>query len=186
LYQNQFQLVTSEALYSDGDRYLPAVAATNDLNKFLPAVRNVLVLGTGLGSMVHVMRAKGYAPHYTLVEKDKIVLKWALEFLDNTGTEKIDPVCNDAKIFMEQNQKKYDFIFIDVFNGRVVPEFVTTSLFLHQCSNALTQSGHVAFNYIINNEEEWENVKRNFTEIFPGYHIISKGINRILINTPNS
>jgi spermidine synthase len=51
------------------------------LREFLPAAKSVLVLGSGLGRIVHVMRTRGYDPRFTLVEKDKTVLGWALEIL---------------------------------------------------------------------------------------------------------
>lgn len=181
LYHNQFQLATSDALYSDGDRYLPALTVINDLKAFLPSVQRVLVLGTGLGSMVRVMRAHGYDPHFTLVEKDKTILKWAMELLEEENPTKTEPICNDARVFMEQNISKYDLIFIDVFNGRIVPDFVTTVAFLTQCRNSLTPGGHLAFNYIINDDRRWENVKQIFADIYPGYHVVSKSINRILV-----
>ena len=172
-------------MYSDGDRYLPAVAAVNALKDHLPAVENVLVLGTGLGSMVRVITVKGYSPHYTLVEKDKIVLEWALEFMDAENVKRTEPVCMDAKVYVGQNRKKYDFIFVDIFNGRVVPEFVISSDFLSLCRDSLSPGGHVAFNYIVNNNEEWLKVQNIFDLIFPGYRVITMGINRILINTQN-
>ena len=184
MYRNQFQLTTPDALYSDGDRYMPALAVTKDLGSFLPSIKNVLVLGTGLGSMVRVMKKKGYEPRYTLVEKDKVVLQWALELADTEVAGKIDPVCDDAGDFMQRNTKKYDLVFIDVFNGRVVPEFVSTPDFLKQCRDSLAQGGYLAFNYIVNDVQEWEQLQNIFAGIFPGYHVFSKSINRILISAP--
>jgi spermidine synthase len=82
LYKNQLQLGTKDVLYSDGDRYIPAVAAVKHMDDFLPHIRTVLVLGAGLCSIVQVMRRKKANPHFTLVEKDKVVLEWAMEFLE--------------------------------------------------------------------------------------------------------
>jgi len=169
-------------MYSDGDHYLPAVAAINDLKTFLPGVKNVLVLGTGLGSVVQVIRGKGYAPNFTIVEIDKVVLRWAMEFFDAKDINKITPVCMDAKEFMARNVIKYDLIFMDVFSGRVVPQFVYSGAFLTRCKNSLSDGGKLAFNYIINEPEEWEQVKETFSEIFPGYHILNLGVNQILIS----
>lgn len=139
------------------------------------------MLGTGLASIVRVIRSKGFQPHYTLVENDKTVLKWALELLEHETAQKTEPVCNDAKAFMEQNTKKYDLVFIDIFNGRVVPEFVTTAHFLGLCRNSLSSGGRIAFNYIVNSDSDWEKVKKMFTDMFPGGYVKNKDINRILI-----
>lgn len=181
LYRGQFQLITTDALYSDGDRYLPAVAVVNDIKGSLSSVKKVLVLGTGLGSMVRVLSSKGHKPHFTLVEIDKTVLKWAMELMDPENVKRTDPICSDAKLFMEHNKSKFDLIFIDVFNGRVVPQFVTTPDLLKKYKDGLSNDGRLALNYIINNERDWEKVKRTFGEIFPSHHILDMGINRILI-----
>lgn len=182
LYCNQLQLATHDALYSDGDRYVPAVAAIKNLKSFLPYMRNVLVLGAGLCSMVHVIRRKEFDPCFTLVEKDKVVLEWAMEMLEPNGPDKTQPVCTDAEVFMQQNMLKYDLVFIDVFKGRVVPDFVFTHDFLQRCRNSLAEGGHVAFNYLVNNEREWEHVRGIFTEVFPEHEVVKRGMNRVLIS----
>jgi len=181
LYYNRVQLATEDALYSDGDKYMPAIVAINTIKAFLPSLHNILVLGCGLGSMVQVIRGRGFNPHFTLVEKDKVILQWAMEFLGAKEPGKTEPVCNDAEAFMAKNKAKFDFIFLDVFIGRVVPPFVYTPAFLIQCRNSLVTGGHIAFNYIVNSELEWENVKNTFADIFPEHEIVKSGINRVLI-----
>ena len=182
LYRGQFQLATDDAFYSDGDRYRPAIAAARELRQFLPGAKTALVLGAGLGSVVYVLRKKGCHPTFTLVEKDKVVLQTAMELFSAVSPQPaIEPVCADAQAFMAGNTAKYDFLFLDVFNGRVVPPFVTTSEFLAQCRAAIAPGGHLAFNYMINDAREWEKVKLVFTGVFPGYKEIDLGINRVLV-----
>ena len=115
LYRNQFQLATEDAIYSDGDRYEPAKATVTHLTPFLPEMKKVLILGTGIGSMVRVLRRNGFVPSCTIVEKDKIVLQWAMELFEGENYKNIEPVCSDAQVYMEQNKQKFDFIFIDIF-----------------------------------------------------------------------
>ena len=185
LYRNQFQLLTAGAFYSDGDRYFPAVAVVRHLREFLPAAKSVLVLGAGLGSIVHVMRARGYHPHYTLVEKDKTVLGWALETLREEDSLKLEPVCRAAEFFMGQNERKYDLVFVDVFEGRAVPDFVTTPLFLRQCRESLSPGGRLALNYIEVDKHKWQEVRTVIADVFPGCEVVSRDDNRILIGAPS-
>ncbi len=132
--------------------------------------------------MVYVLRGKGYTPAFTLVEKDKVVLRMAMELFEATNTQaSIDPVCSDAQAFMEHNKAAYDLVFIDVFMGRAVPEFVTTREFLSLCKASLSPHGRLAFNYIINDEQEWENVQQVFTSVFPEHKVLDHGINRIMV-----
>ncbi len=181
LYKDQLQLGTKEVLYSDGDRYTPAVAAIKELNQFLPGIHTVLALGAGLCSIVHVVRKRKIDPHFTLVEKDKVVLEWAMELLEPNGPDKIRPVCADAMAFMQANTAKYDLLFLDVFKGRVVPSFVYTVDFLSRCRDCIAPGGHIAFNYIVNSKAEWEEVKNAFTSVFPESSIVASAANRILI-----
>jgi spermidine synthase len=186
LYRNRFQLLTHGALYSDGDHYFPAVAVVGHLREFLPATKSVLVLGAGLGSIVQVMRARGYAPRFTLVEKDKTVLGWAREILDKAHAPKLEHVCLDAQSFMAQNERRYDLIFVDVFQGRVVPDFVTAPPFLMQCRDSLSPGGHLALNYIEVDQPKWDKALELVARVFPGCQIVSKGDNRILISPPSA
>ena len=186
LFRNQFQLLTDGAFYSDGKRYYPAVAVARHLRDFLPAVKSVLVLGAGLGSIVQVMRARGYDPRYTLVEKDKTILGWALEILGEGNPAKLEPVCHDARSFMAQNECKYDLVFVDLFKGRIVPDFVTTPLFLGQCRDSLSPGGRLALNYIEVDKHKWEKARRVLAGAFPGAPIVSKDDNRILISSPSA
>jgi spermidine synthase len=186
LYRNQFRLFTTGAFYSDGDRYFPAVALAEHLREFLPSAKSVLVLGAGLGSIVHVMRARGYDPRYTLVEKDEKVLKWALDILSEVNSSKLEPIREDAESFMAQNERKYDLVFVDVFKGRAVPDFVTAPLVLRQCRDSLSPGGRLVLNYIEVDDYRWEKVRTVIAGVFPGCRTVSKDDNRVLISSPSA
>lgn len=181
LYKNRFQLVTNDVLYSDGDKYLPAVIACDYFKKYLPSFKNVLVLGTGMGSLVQVMARMGHTPGFTLVELDEKILEWALEFMPDNIAKNLDPICIDAGAYMAGNTRKFDFVFIDVFNNRTVPDFVFAAPFLRQCRECLLPGGHIAFNYIVNSSEDWVEVQQVFGQIFPGFKVISRSVNKILV-----
>ena len=181
IYQNRIQLATADALYSDGTNYRPVNATIRHLKDWMPDVKSVLALGTGLGSLVQIMHSKGYNPQYTLVEFDKVVLQWALEFMNKDAALKTEAICMDAKLFMSRNNQNFDLVFIDIFNSRVVPDFVTTSLFLGKCKESLNQGGHVAFNFMIDDPVKWIAAQEIFGEVFENHTILDLGINRVLI-----
>jgi spermidine synthase len=188
LSRNQFLLLTDGALYSDGKRYLPAATIAKHLGDRLHAIRSVLVLGVGLGSIVRTLRSRHHHASYTLVEKHKTVLAWAMETLladqDPDHPDELEPVCEDAEAFMATNQRRFDLVFIDIFKGRRVPAFATTPLFLRQCRDSVTDGGHVALNYLVDGEQPWSDLRRAFLRIFPEAHIASHRDNRILISRP--
>lgn len=181
LNQNRIQLATGDVLYSDGTKYIPAVVIYQHLSKFLKTTHNVLVLGAGMGSMMHVMNVNGCKSHYTLVEKDKLILKWAMEFAEDANEDAIMPVCEDAAAYMQKNTTRYDFIFVDIFYGREVPDFVVSPAFLMQCRNAMQKGGRLALNYIADDPQRWSEVETVFAAIYPGYEVLGVNVNKILI-----
>ncbi len=145
------------------------------------AIKTVLALGTGLGSLPQIMNRRGYHPHFTLVEYDKVVLQWAIELLEGNNINDLTPVCADAKVFMNRNKEKFDLVFIDIFNSRVVPEFVTTTVFFTLCRESLTPGGYAAFNYMIDDPEEWMRVQEVFSSVFQEHTVLDLGINRVFV-----
>lgn len=183
LYRNQLQLATFDALYSDGDRYQPVIAAVKRMKDKLPSVKNVLVLGTGLGSTVRIINKAGVYPHFTLVDNDETVLQWAIEFLPSNQPENITPICTDAKEFVANCGEQYDLVVIDIFSGRVVPGFVTEEAFLSQCRALVAPGGMLMLNYIVNNKENWEQASAHIAHLFPTSKVINLGINRVVVAT---
>lgn len=181
LYRGRIQLATHDAIYSDGLDYAPAIIAVKQLRHRLPAVRSALVLGVGMGSIVQVMGKAGCTPTYTLVELDSVVLKLAMELLGKESSTVLDPICADAEQFMAANKQQYGFIFIDIFNSREVPDFVTTLSFLQQCRQALLPGGVLALNYIVGSDARWQVATQVFDSVFPGYRIISSDVNRVFV-----
>lgn len=183
LYRGQYQVATHDALYSDGTRYRPLKIAYSKLADKLPAVKNVLVLGTGLGSAVHILHNKGYQPEYTLVDYDKTTLRWAMELLPEGVATRTTPILTDAQGFIETHEKMYDLIVVDIFKGRVVPAFVMTNAFLQNCRRCMKPTASLVLNYMVNNEAEWQDALKAFSMVFPRHQVIATSINRLLIAT---
>lgn len=181
LFRNQYQLATMDALYSDGDRYKPIVAACDYLKHELHEIKSVLVLGTGIASAVRIIERYKGRPKYTLVEHDKTVLEWALELLPSGLHDRVQPVHADAGSYMQKSSKKYKLIVTDIFNGRVVPDFVTETTFLEQCKAGLDDGGIWVLNYIVHKNTDWKKIHRRLGGVFPDNRVINIGINRIVI-----
>lgn len=178
-YRGRFQLATDDALYSDGHRYRPLVKAFNKMKDELPGVRSVLMLGTGLGSAAQILKRHGVYPAYTMIDNDETVLRWASEVIP--AIKDMTLVCDDAKLFMDKNDRQYDLVIIDIFRGQVVPGFVTTKDFLEKCRQAVMPGGHMVFNYIIHSADEWKAAEEHLDAVYPGNKKYEFGINRIVI-----
>lgn len=183
LNNGQFQLATHDALYSDGDRYRPLTIAFNHLGVKLFNVKDVLVLGTGLGSVAQILYRKRHKPAYTFVEYDATILHWAMETLpaDVVGVSKA--IHADAAEYVDECRVEFDMVVIDIFNSRVVPAFVTTEDFLKKCRRCIKPGGHFVLNYIVLNNTDWNSVLSIVKSVFPDITVLENGINRILVAT---
>lgn len=180
LYKGQWQLATEDAIYSDGDRYRPLRLAFGKLKQYLPHIKNVLVLGTGLGSAVSIMDKMNIHPKIDLVEIDATILNWAKELLPEASLPRLEFICADANHFIRQNKKKYDLLIVDIFMSREVPDFVTEKEFLACCKSALAANGILVLNYIVADIESWNRFEELMTGIFSSCTVHPLGLNRIL------
>lgn len=182
LYRGQLQLATVDALYSDGTRYRPLKMAFKALKGRLSRVKEVLLLGTGLASAVHMLSEKGLTPSYTLVEHDNVVLELAKKYIP-ADVKQVEAYCTDALSFINTNERKYDMLIVDIFDGRVAPEFVTSEEFLLKCRQSLNSDGIFILNYIINGYPLWEDAIANIKTVFPDTQVLEYQINRVIIAT---
>ena len=147
-------------------------------------VKSVLALGAGLGSVVSVICRSGLSPRFTLVELDEVVLDLAMQIHGTVGERTIIPVCKDAGLFMEGNTGKFDLVFVDVFIGKLVPDFVRSKDFLEHCHRALSDIGLVCVNYIVEDLGEWEQFQVEFRKVFLDVNVLVFETNRLLVGKP--
>ncbi len=151
--------------------------AFDELGKDLATVKDVLVLGTGLGSAVQILRSKGLSPSVVMVDIDKKVLELAQHMLHTQKAMSF--VCADAHEFVSKTTEKFDLLIVDVFRSRIVPGSITARAFLEKCRQITGK--YLVLNYIITDEEEWLSVSENINSVFPGNKILNNGINRIIV-----
>jgi spermidine synthase len=151
------------------------------LKAALPSIENVLVLGTGLASAVHILSAKGFHPRFTLVEIDKLVLQWAEEFLPERVRAAVKAVHEDAFQFIAECTSSYDLIIVDIFFGRAVPDEVIASSFLAQCKARLQPSGFLVLNYMESKERPVERARLSLQGLFAQVAEINFGINKVYV-----
>jgi len=180
-YAGHWQLATHDALYSDGKFYRPLRIAFKKLGKKLSQINNVLLLGGGLGSGIDIMHDLGFKPHFTIVEADKQIMKWALELNAATWGNDVHAICTDAEQYMAELDAHFDMVIVDIFKGRHVLPFVESPLFLHHCSRALNPGGIFVLNYIINSEANWKDIQVLLHTIFTNCQILEHGENRLIL-----
>jgi spermidine synthase len=182
-FQGRWQLSAATALYSDGPAYQPLQAAFKYLKKEIPNISNMLVLGAGLGSAVEVLAHLKCYPSSTLVEIDPQITHWGEAILRHPKFQTQPTwICQDVRQYVQMPAQKYDLVVLDIFEDRHVPAFVGTSDFLIACKNMMRQNnGILVFNYIINQSQDWNSLLPLIQSIYTVEHMITIGINRILI-----
>jgi SAM-dependent methyltransferase len=149
LKKGRYQLCTTNAIYSYGDKYDNFKESFDRLNLEAPEVKNVLLLGFGLGSipfMLEKVFEKKYT--YTGVEIDEAVIYLASRYVMDELDSEIELVQADAYAFIHQNHIKYDLICIDIFVDDKIPEPFLTEEFLLEVSDSLSKNGFILFNHL--------------------------------------
>jgi 2-polyprenyl-3-methyl-5-hydroxy-6-metoxy-1,4-benzoquinol methylase len=179
LFRGRWQLASETALYSDGAAYTPLLLAFRALRAQVNNANNMLVLGAGLGSAISVIEGLALkVPDTVLVDIDPAIIDLAKELLPHNN---LQWYCSDVRAFIASETRQFDLIVLDVFQDRLVPQFVCSRQFLEQCAATMHPGGMLVFNYIINNEESWKELQQLLPTIFRVKQIIPIRINRILL-----
>jgi spermidine synthase len=181
-FQGQYQLSTADAIYSDGSRYRPALIAIKQHIDLLKHAEELLVLGTGLASIVHVLNKYHCYPAITLVDIDKEILDWAAAVLPKDyPKEKVSFVAADAMTIIQHCEAhSYDCLFVDLFIGQCLPDAATQTAFLMQCKKAIKPGGLFIMNYIATDFVAWKYYQKRVQDVYPNVIVIENDINKIM------
>ncbi|MCA9670046.1 MAG: fused MFS/spermidine synthase [Myxococcales bacterium] len=103
-----------------------------------------LVLGVAGGSMINTLDAWRPGRAVTAVDIDRASLDIAREHF--RVSPRVKMVAADARMFLRDTQKRYDFIFVDVFLGEQVPTHCATKEFFALVRERLSENGVLSIN----------------------------------------
>ncbi len=156
-YQGQIQLESADALYSDGHRYTPFRLAFDYLFKKnnLLNVENFLLLGAGLGSALQrLQKIYSVFPTATLVEYDEQIIELSKSYANLNEKNNVEFIQADAYIFLDQNEKQFDLIGIDIFEGLTNSNLLKKAVFWQGIKKACTPNSTIILNTIFTKKEE--------------------------------
>lgn len=187
LNKGRYQLSTANAIYSYEDKYdnFYQIFSMLDWNKM--DVSECLILGFGLGS-IPVMLENNFQKKfsYTGVEIDESVIYLASKYVLDDIRSPIELIQSDAHIFVQQSNRTFDLINMDVFLDDLVPEQFKNKPFLIQLKNMLTDNGVLIFNKLASTEEDRklsnEFFEKFFLPVFPEAEIVEVKGNYLLVN----
>jgi len=107
----------------------------------------ILLLGLGGGSVVETLRNDLiYSGSITAIEIDRAVITIADKEFGITSDEKTHIMCEDAFAYIEQTDKPFDLIIIDLFIDDRMPEQCFTTHFWKKILKSTGKRGNIIFN----------------------------------------
>ncbi len=167
LRKGRYQLSTANAIYSFEDLYDNFQDAFNEINLDHLNIKNVLILGFGLGSIPIILEQnfeKKY--HYTGIEIDEEVLYLASKYAIPGINSGIELVCADAVHYVKSSTTKFDMITVDLFQDDVIPQQFEQLAFLENVKKLLTPTGILLYNRLAFNSEDVKQSKVFYQNAF--------------------
>lgn len=144
----------------------------------------ILVLGVGGGTVIHLIRS--YYPKASIigVEIDQTMIDIGRTYF-NLGTMKeLQIICDDAQSYVPKAKKSsYDLVIVDLFSGRVIPDFEDSREFLMNIKQLLRPNGILMMNYLreLEYREKSEKLYRALQTIFSLVNDYPIALNRFFI-----
>jgi len=133
----------------------------------IPKPRNILLLGTGGGSLIQFIRF-----HYPQCQLISVEIDSRLQSLMHQymllpeADEKLTYVIDDAASYLQNCDQKFDLILVDIFNGNKSPDWLLDTPNIKQIYTLLSNQGAVAYNLLIYSEYQFKLFYRNLAQVF--------------------
>jgi hypothetical protein len=110
----------------------------------------VLILGLGAGSLMHIFRKEWHWDvAVTGVEADPLVLEAGRKHFGLDSYENLEIIEADALEFVQQCNRKYGLIIVDVYVGPDVPAALQEEAVIRQLARICARPGMVMFNRMV-------------------------------------
>lgn len=180
--QGQYKLSTRNAIYSFGKKYTSFQKAFKAINIEKIEIKDVLVLGFGLGSVVDLLENQPTIQRITAVDIDDVILDLAKKYLYAAIKDKVNYVCSDAELFINNHQDAFDLVIFDVFIDDLTPIQFMEQSFLVKLKNVVSKNGILLFSKIDHSHKskiENAQFEKAFSKVFTNSFSIDANGNKI-------
>ena len=148
MFDGKYSLNSRNTNYSFGTLYTLFSKIFRMLDPDWSKIHEALILGFGTGSIAELIGK--YNPGCIIdgVEIDEKVIELGRKYFNTTSLRNVNIHCMPADIYMNDCQRKYDLIIIDVFIDMIVPPELETEDFLVRVRNCMKPDGIVIFNKV--------------------------------------
>lgn len=120
----------------------------------LPQKENILILGGGAFTLPEYLAKQYPASHIDVVEIDPQLENIARQYFDYSSQDNVTVFAEDARAFLNTNEKKYDAVLVDVYSDTSIPFTLVTQQYAARVQAALAKNGVVVANIIGANSAE--------------------------------
>ena len=113
----------------------------------------VLLAGTGGGSTARYFANRFPDVIGDAVDLSATVLGIAQRFFECPFEGNWQLIQADIREYVQNCPTRYDLIVMDIAIGQASPDWITDPVFLNGCRRLLTDTGHIAINLIVENEQ---------------------------------
>jgi len=142
--------------------------------------KNVLIVGGGDGGILRELAKFDHIEKITMVELDQRVIDVSKEYLPFVSNGSFDDprlnlVIQDARIFVEETEEKYDFVIVDSTDPTEIGVTLYSEMFYRSIHNILSDHGTVICQIPTLAESTISYVLKAYDELFEstGYFFVS-------------
>lgn len=141
---------------------------------FHPAIRRVLLIGLGAGSIPKRLTRDYADVSVDSIELDPAVAEVAKRFFEVKEDGRHRIVIQDGRVFIRRSEAKYDLIILDAYFAEGIPFHLATREFLEMVRNRLAPGGIVVSNIIgaLNGPQSrlFRALYKTYARVFPGLY----------------
>lgn len=122
---------------------------------------SILVLGIAGGSVIKTLVNEiDFKGEITGVEIDPEIISLANNYFKLNEIPNLTICIEDANQFVQNTNKTFDIIIIDIFQDNSMPEFLFENKFIENTRSLLTSGGYLLFNTMIHSKSDQERNKQ--------------------------
>ena len=174
----------------DNNRYVLSALYTNrkDVWAYFDSIRTLLITNPakrfhraliigGGGCTVPYTLARDYPKvRIDVVEISRKKIEIAQKyFLKGEFSDRIRTMVQDGTIFVKTITQPYDFVFVDVYNGNVIPNSVKSEKFIKSLKKAITSQGLIFINLSCDENVDLSQFITLYRFYFPNFRLYNNG-----------
>ncbi len=123
--------------------------------KIIKPLDSILILGVAGGSVIKILVDEiQFKGKITGVEIDVEIIELANKYFGLNTIKNLEIIIEDAQSFVEKTSSKYDLIIVDIFQDKVMPDFLFEQKFASNLQKIMNKNGLVLFNTIAETMKE--------------------------------